>query len=307
MVARAFTVEDQPRCPHRCDAHRRQLDRAVGELEDERTTIDEVNPARACLGIGAGPRRPDEQVIEAVVVDVACQGDGGSRQIPGGLSVEHDAAQGRSGAGGQIAEIQAHRGQLVETGISEDQVDLPRAGSVGGGEGGADEEVGNADFLIGAPFASPHGAGSGKVYLVFGNPGLDELAPVSLNLGNLAACAAPTLCGIVFNGEAAGDLAGATIALAGDINHDGFDDLLIGAPGASPNSKTGAGRVYLVYGGPFIFQFSHGTIELSSVGVTPMGTPGLVFNGESAGDHAGQSVSPWEDFNNDPLYADGMD
>jgi Tol biopolymer transport system component len=167
---------------------------------------------------------------------------------------------------------------------------------------------GFADFLIGAPSASPHGADSGKVYLVFGGPALGGLAPATLNLSELAACTSPTtLCGIVFNGEAAGDLAGASVALAGDVDGDGFDDLLIGAPGASPNSHAGAGRVYLVYGRAFT---PPGTIELSSLGVTPsmdVKPLGLVFNGESAGDHAGQSVSAWKDFNSGPLSGDGID
>jgi Tol biopolymer transport system component len=152
---------------------------------------------------------------------------------------------------------------------------------------------GRGDFLISAPSASPNGADSGKVYLVFGDPGLDNLMGPTLNLSNLAACSAPTLCGVVFNGQAAGDRAGAAIARAGDINHDGRDDLLIAAPGASPGGRTGAGKVYLVYGGP---TFGPGVVELSSVGVS---RPGLVFHGESAGDRAGESVSSWEDFTHD--------
>ncbi len=155
---------------------------------------------------------------------------------------------------------------------------VSRAGDINGD--------GVKDFLIGAPGASPNGAGSGRVYLVFGNSGLDELSPGSLGLADLAACSTGTLCGVVFNGEAAGDQAGAALAYAGDVNHDGFADLLIGAPGASPEGRAGAGKVYLVYG-PLT---TPGTRDLSSVGVS---TPGLVFYGETAGDAAGTSVSTW--------------
>ncbi len=147
---------------------------------------------------------------------------------------------------------------------------------------------GYADFLIGAPEASPNGTDSGRVYLVFGHPGLDELSPASLELASLAACAVPTLCGIVFNGEAAGDQAGAAVSFAGDINHDGFTDILIGAAGASPSGRLGAGRVYLIYG-PL---GAPGTVDLSAIGATQ---PGLVFDGEKAGDRAGSSISSWED------------
>ncbi len=146
---------------------------------------------------------------------------------------------------------------------------------------------GRDDFLIGAPAA-------GKVYLVFGDPGLDDLTTPQ-DLSQLATCSAPTLCGVVFNGEANGDDAGAAIARAGDINHDGRTDLLIAAPGASPGGRTGAGKVYLVYGGPTL---GPGVVALSSVGVS---RPGLVFHGESAGDRAGESVSSWEDFTFDMI------
>ena len=73
------------------------------------------------------------------------------------------------------------------------------------------------------------------------------------------------------------------------MNHDGHDDLLIAAPGASPASRAGAGKVYLVYGSP---SFSPGVVELAAVGVS---RPGHVFHGESAGDRAGESISSWPD------------
>jgi Big-like domain-containing protein/ASPIC/UnbV protein/FG-GAP repeat protein/VCBS repeat protein/thrombospondin type 3 repeat protein len=151
---------------------------------------------------------------------------------------------------------------------------------------------GRADFLIGAPFSGVNGAGSGRAYLVFGHPGLDEAAPAMLPLAGLAACSAPTLCGIVFDGESAGDLAGLSLKSAGDINNDGIPDIVIAAPGASPEGRAGAGKVYLIYG-PLTIP---GVIPLSAVGVTQ---PGLVFVGENAGDNAGSSLSRWDQFTGD--------
>jgi hypothetical protein len=148
---------------------------------------------------------------------------------------------------------------------------------------------GVVDMAIGSSRIDLNANDSGVVYLVFGNSGLDELAPDEFALGQIAACSTPTLCGIEFRGEAVSDLAGVSIVSAGDVNDDGVDDLLIGAPGASPAGRTGAGKVYLVYGGSHL---TAGVVQLSGVGTT---TPGLVFHGETAGDAAGASVAAWPD------------
>jgi hypothetical protein len=149
------------------------------------------------------------------------------------------------------------------------------------------------DFLIGAPRSDQSASDAGAVYLVFGDSGIDELSPGPLDLNNLGACASPTLCGVKFLGAGSGDAAGAALSRAGDVNADGFDDILIGAPGSDPAGRADAGVVYLIFG-----PLAPGTIALSSVGTT---TPGLVLRGETAGDHLGTSVSQWEDRNSDGI------
>ncbi len=49
-------------------------------------------------------------------------------------------------------------------------------------------------------------------------------------------------------GAEAGDLSGLSVYAADDINADGFDDLIIGAPSARSvgNARIGAGESYIV-------------------------------------------------------------
>ena len=154
---------------------------------------------------------------------------------------------------------------------------VARAGDINGD--------GLADFAIGAPTAD---GGRGRACVVFGDPNLGNLAGQTLRLANLAACAAPTtLCGIVLTGELVGDRAGSAVSYAGDLDADGSDDLLVGAPGASPGGRAGAGIGFLVYG-----PRAHGILPLGNVGGA---VRGIVFHGEAAGDAAGASVSAWEE------------
>ena len=53
--------------------------------------------------------------------------------------------------------------------------------------------------------------------------------------------------GFVINGVAAGDYSGRSVASAGDINGDGFDELIIGARGADPNGNTTSSASYVVF------------------------------------------------------------
>jgi len=82
---------------------------------------------------------------------------------------------------------------------------------------------GFADLLIGANDASPNGTYSGASYVVFGKAGGFT---VPLNLSTLNGAN-----GFKINGETAADFSGRSVSAAGDVNGDGFADLLIGADG----------------------------------------------------------------------------
>ena len=96
--------------------------------------------------------------------------------------------------------------------------------------------------------------------------------------------------GFVIRGDAAADNAGWSVSSAGDVNGDGFDDLLVGSPNGD-NGGTDAGEAYLIFGKASGFNL----IDLTNL--TP--TDGLIIQGDAAGDHAGWSVSAAGDVNND--------
>ena len=68
--------------------------------------------------------------------------------------------------------------------------------------------------------------------------------------------------GFKINGEAASDYSGRSVASAGDINGDGYEDLIIGARGADPNGSD-SGATYVVFGTSSGFD---ATLELSDLG-----------------------------------------
>jgi len=101
--------------------------------------------------------------------------------------------------------------------------------------------------------------------------------------------------GVKILGADAGERAGYSVAGAGDINGDGYPEVLVGAGSADPEGRTDAGRVYLVFGN-----------ALAPVTVLDLATgPGADFtrfNGITAGDVLGyfsNTVSGIGDINGD--------
>ena len=97
--------------------------------------------------------------------------------------------------------------------------------------------------------------------------------------------------GFQLSGEVENDRSGSSVSAAGDVNGDGFDDLLIGAPNATPN-LAGQGASYVVFGKAAGFEAN---LELSSLD----GTNGFQLSGVAVGDGSGFSVSAARDVNGD--------
>lgn len=75
------------------------------------------------------------------------------------------------------------------------------------------------------------------------------------------------------------DAAGWAVSSAGDVDADGYGDVVVGAPFNDSNG-VGAGAVYVVRGGP------------DRLGTTTLSAADGRYYGEASGDHAGWSVAP---------------
>ncbi|PTQ83589.1 beta strand repeat-containing protein [Nitrosomonas ureae] len=140
------------------------------------------------------------------------------------------------------------------------------------------------DVIIGAFRADPNGNESGSTYVIFGKAsGFDA----TMNLSGLDG-----INGFRLDGEAVFDHSGISVDGAGDVNGDGFDDLIISAANASPNGALGSGSSYVVFGKVSGFD---STMDLSSID----GNNGFRLDGEAEGDRSGLSVSSAGDVNGD--------
>ena len=133
------------------------------------------------------------------------------------------------------------------------------------------------DFLVGAYNKSSSASGAGSVYLVYGNAA-DVAQSTTLN----------TSTAVEFTGQTAGDYAGYAVAGGGDVNNDGFADILVGAYGYDNAGQPDAGRVYLIYG-------SSTTLSSQSLGSTDQ----VVFTATVGASYLGRSVAFAGDINGD--------
>lgn len=100
---------------------------------------------------------------------------------------------------------------------------------------------GLADMIIGALGADTNGLSAGSSYVVFGQTA--EFA-ANINLSSLDS----SRTGFRLEGAATGDYAGISVNGAGDVNGDGFDDMIVGAFGADASGGSDSGASYVVFG-----------------------------------------------------------
>jgi hypothetical protein len=117
------------------------------------------------------------------------------------------------------------------------------------------------DFIVGARY----GGLPGQAFIFYGGPSLDSTPDLQLT------------------GESTGSGTwfGASVASVGDVNSDGFDDVMVGAP-MYRNGVGVVGRAYVYYGGH-----------------APDATPDRVFTGAASGDQLGSVVGSAGDVNGD--------
>jgi hypothetical protein len=119
------------------------------------------------------------------------------------------------------------------------------------------------DVIIGAPLNGAEGFWAGRAYIYYGGSSMDSTADV------------------IFTSEAPGDLFGDSVSGAGDVNGDGYDDVIVSAVGSDAGGPH-AGRAYIFYGGSSMDS-----------------TADVIFTGEAEYDYFGWAVSGAGDVNGD--------
>ena len=143
------------------------------------------------------------------------------------------------------------------------------------------------DLIIGAQTRNVGGDSQvGAAYVLYGQVGGFG---ASVNFATLDGAN-----GFAIEGVDAGDRTGIAVDGGGDINGDGFDDLLIGAYRADSGAYTDNGAVYVVFGdGAPVTP----TVDLATLD----GSNGFVMEGAASAQLLGDSIGFIGDINNDGL------
>jgi len=141
---------------------------------------------------------------------------------------------------------------------------------------------GISDVIVGAPVAtSLNGLSGGAAYIVFGT---DTGFPETIRAGEFDGSNG---FAVLANGR---ERLGSSVSYAGDMNGDGIDDCMIGAPRAGLSPLFASGNVYILYGSK--------TRKRTAIGADKVG---VTISGRKSFDGFGTSVSYARDINNDGI------
>ena len=152
------------------------------------------------------------------------------------------------------------------------------------------------DVIVGAPFSGSDGVLSGAGFVVFGKTDTSavKLSDIKsgifnandLNLNGLL----DDPSGFAVSGLTSDALLGHSVSDAGDVNGDGFDDLILGAYNSDPNGSA-SGASFLIFG-----KVNGAEVDIQDI----IGNSGgFAINGVSQNDQSGRSVSGAGDVNGD--------
>lgn len=190
-----------------------------------------------------------------------------------------------NGAGQNAGKVYLFLGSRLALGgyISAATADYAWTGAAADDEAGISVAAGDVDgdglddLVVGADGVDSAGAWTGAAYIVLGS-----------SLG-AAGGPAQSLSGAdyVIQGESSGHFFGTAVASGGDVDGDGTDDVLVGAPPADGEAP-GGGRVYVFYGS-----------DLGSPGTRSAASADLVLRGTVSNGQMGKVVGLAEDMDGD--------
>jgi len=178
-------------------------------------------------------------------------------------------ASGNDSGGSNAGKAYVYHGSSSGLSATPDWSDQGEAANdhfgIGAASAGDVNGDGYDDVIVGATGNDGGGDDAGEVYVYYGSSSGLSATPDWSD-----------------QGEAAGDVLGGNVASAGDVNGDGYDDVLVGT-GSNDDAGSNAGKAYVYHG--------------SSSGLSA--TPGWSDTGEASGDSFGRSVASAGDVNGD--------